>query len=138
MKTERCFMDTNQFLRFLTNDIPEQAGRVEKLLQRAASGEVLLETNSLVIAEIIWTLESYYHVPPQEVMRLILAVLNTAGLQVIDAELVLQAVTWHTQKSVDFIDAYNAAWMKAHGINKIFTFDQKHFKRFEELEVSLP
>jgi uncharacterized protein len=40
MTIERAFIDTNLFLRYLTNDIPEQADRVEELLQRAALGEI--------------------------------------------------------------------------------------------------
>ena len=50
---ERLFLDTNLFLRFLTNDVPAQADAVERLLRRAAAGEVQLVTSSLVIAEIV-------------------------------------------------------------------------------------
>jgi len=40
--TERAFIDTNLFLRYLTNDIPEEADRVENLLERAEAGEITL------------------------------------------------------------------------------------------------
>ncbi len=40
MNPERLFADTNLFLRYLTNDIPQQADAVETLLRRAAAGEV--------------------------------------------------------------------------------------------------
>ena len=53
-------MDTNIFLRYLTDDVPHQADAVEQLLHQASQGEILLTTNSWVIAEIIWTLDSYY------------------------------------------------------------------------------
>ena len=56
--TEPVFVDTNLFLRYITNDVPEQADAVERLLQRAGAGEITLITNSLVICEIVWTLES--------------------------------------------------------------------------------
>jgi predicted nucleic-acid-binding protein len=42
----------------------------------------------------------------------ILAILNTPGLEVTDSDLVLQALHWYLQKNVDFIDAFNAAWMQ--------------------------
>jgi predicted nucleic acid-binding protein len=35
MKPERVFADTNLFLRYLTNDVPDQADAVERLLRRA-------------------------------------------------------------------------------------------------------
>ncbi|MCP4401552.1 MAG: hypothetical protein GY801_30170 [bacterium] len=38
-----------------------RADAVEELLQNAAAGDVVLLTNSLVMDEIVWTLESFYH-----------------------------------------------------------------------------
>ena len=52
---ESVFADTNLFLRHLTNDVPEQADAVEGLLQKAAAGELVLVSNSMVVAEIVWT-----------------------------------------------------------------------------------
>lgn len=138
METEFIFADTNLFLRYLTNDVPEQASAIEELLRKAIKGEFTLITNSLVIAEIVWTLESYYHLSPEEVQEKILAILNTPGLELIDADLVLQAILWHVEKSVDFIDAYNTAWMMKQDIRKVFTFDRKHFTRFEGLNTAVP
>jgi len=50
----------------------------------------------------------------------------------------LQAAVWYAGKNVDFIDAFNAAWMMKHDVEKVFTFDQKHFNRFEGLTALLP
>jgi predicted nucleic-acid-binding protein len=138
MKAETCFADTNLFLRFLTDDIPEQADEVEALLRHAEKGEVELVTTSLVIAEIIWTLESYYRVPKPEIQDKVLAILNTPGLVVDGADLLQQAAVWYAEKNTDFIDAYNVAWMMKHNVEKAFTFDQKHFKRFEGIDAQLP
>jgi len=138
MKPEPIFVDTNLFLRYLTNDIPEQANAIEALLRRAAAGEVLLVTNSLVMAELVWTLESYYRLPPQSIQDKVLAILNTPGLEVREGDLVLQAVLWYAEKNVDFIDAYNAAWLLDQGIKTACTFDRKHFARFEGVSVTTP
>lgn len=35
---ERVFLDTNVFLRYLTNDVPKRADAVERLLRRAGAG----------------------------------------------------------------------------------------------------
>jgi predicted nucleic acid-binding protein len=40
--------------------------------------------------------------------------------------------------NVDFIDAYNVAWMLSQGITDVHTFDRKHFKRFDAITVHIP
>ncbi len=138
MPVETVFADTNLFLRFLTDDVPAQADQVEALLRRAAQGQVKLVTTSMVMAEIVWTLESFYHVSRNDIESHILAILNTPGLEVSDSDLVLQAVGWYAGKNVDFIDAFNAAWMFKNGVDTAITFDQKHFNRFEGITTSTP
>ena len=138
VKRERVFADTNVFLRYLTNDVPAQADAVEDLLRRAGAGEVVLVTNGLVVAEIVWTLESFYELPRIEIRDKVLAILNTAGLEVVQGDLVLQAISWYADTNMDFIDAYNAAWLISAGLEKIFTFDRKHFSRIEGIAVSVP
>jgi uncharacterized protein len=138
MKADSTFVDTNLFLRFLTNDVPAQADAVEKLLRQAEQNKIQLVTNSMVIAEIVWTLESYYESERKDIQNKILAILNTSGLEISESELILKAIIWYAEKNVDFIDAYNAAWMEKKGIGKIYTLDEKHFARFDDMEVMKP
>lgn len=138
MSVERFFADTNLFLRYLTNDVPEQAEAVEALLRRAAGGEIRLVTNALVIAEVVWALESYYRLPPAKVSNCVLAILNTPGLEVVESEVLFQAVLWYGEKRVDFADAYNAAWMVQRGITSAYTFDEKHFSRLDGITALVP
>jgi len=138
MEPERYFADTNLFLRYLTNDVPQQADAVERLLRQAAAGEIILVVNSLVIAEIVWVLESFYHLSRDDVRSKVMAILNTPGLEVPEANLVLQAITWYAEQNVDFIDAYNGAWMLAQGINTAYTFDREHFARLPGVKARAP
>lgn len=138
MKADSIFVDTNLFLRFLTNDVPTQADAIEKLLRQAEQGKSHLITNGMVIAEIVWTLESYYELERDDIQNKVLAILNTPGLEIPDSNLILKSIIWYVEKNVDFIDAYNAAWMELKGIEKIYTFDQKHFARFDDVEVIKP
>ena len=138
MKPERLFADTNLFLRYLTNDVPEQADAVEQLLRRAAAGGLVLVTNTLVMAEMVWTLETFYQLPRRDIKEKVLTILNTPGLSVADGELILQAMISYTEKNVDFIDAYNAAWMRSLGLKIACTFDRKHFSHLEEVTVMIP
>jgi predicted nucleic-acid-binding protein len=138
MTLERAFIDTNLFLRYLTNDISEQADQVEVLLRQAAVGEISLVTTTLVIAEIVWTLASFYKVSREQIRERILAILNTPGLEVAESDLLIEAATNYAAKNVDFIDAYNAAWMVKQQLSTVYTFDRKHFSRFENIMVKSP
>ena len=138
MAVELVFADTNLFLRYLTNDVPAQAEAVETILQRAARGEISLVSTGLVMAEIVWTLESFYKQPRKRISDMLLAILNTPGLEVVDGDLVSQAAVRFANKNVDFIDAYNAAWMSRESVTTVCTFDRRHFERFGGLKVVLP
>ncbi len=135
---ESVFADTNLFLRHLTNDLPEQADAVEDLLRKAAAGELILVSNGMVVAEIVWTLESFYHLPRTDIRDKVVAMLNTPGLEIVDADLLLQATADYVDQNVDFIDAYNRAWMLQQGLTKVYTFDQRHFSRLAGLTVLVP
>lgn len=92
----------------------------------------------MVIAEIVWTLESLYELDKREIQDMVLGMLNTDGLDVIDSDLVLQAIVPYAEKNVDFIDAFNAAWMIKYDVNRTYTFDQKHFNRFDGIVAEAP
>lgn len=132
------FVDTNVFLRFLTEDIPKQAQAVEHLLQHAAAGEITLSTSTLVMAEIIWTLQSYYELSREEVRDKVLAILNTPGLKVENANIIALAMAVYVDKNIDFIDAYNALWMGEKDLDQVVTFDTKHFSRVEGIRAKTP
>lgn len=138
MKPERIFIDTNLFLRYLTNDVPAQADAVEQLLRRAAAGKLTLVTNVLVMAEIVWTLESFYQLAKHDIHEKILAILNTSGLDIAGGDQILQAMIWYVDQNVDFIDAYNAAWLMDQEMVVVYTFDRKHFSRLPGITVRVP
>ena len=138
MSEPRLFLDTNILLRYLTNDIPEQAQAVESWLRKAGAGECVLVTHHLVLAELAWTLHSYYQRPVAEVQSTLLAILNTPGLEVEQEQILIQAAHWFSEENVDFIAAYTASWMLNNGLTDILTLDRKHFQRFEELNVVSP
>ena len=133
-----CFVDTNLFIRYLTNDDPKKADRVEQLLSEAAVGKVRLVTAELVLAETVWVLESSYGLTSAEVAPLIRAILATPGLDVINAPLVARALEHYELRNVDFIDGYIAAVMEKQGISELYSFDKKHVSRIKEISRKEP
>ena len=126
------------FLRFLTNDVPEQAAAVEGLFRRAAAGEVRLVTNTMVVAEIVWVLESCYHLSRADVQERAMAVIHMDGLMLPELEIVTDALLAYAESAVDFIDAYNACWMRQVGLSRVVTFDKRHYSRFEGIAIHTP
>lgn len=132
------FVDTNVFLRFLTNDDPAKAKRAEALFRDAVGGKIRLMTSLLVIAEIVWTLESFYGLDKHEIAEKVQTILNTPNLQCADAPLILLALDLYAQQNIDFIDAYHAGFLKDRDVKRIVTYDRKHFGRVEWLDIVEP
>jgi predicted nucleic-acid-binding protein len=133
-----CFVDTNLFIRYLTNDDPVKAERVELLLKEAAAGKVRLVTAEMVIAEVVWVLESSYGLKSVEVAPLIRAILATSGLDVLNAPLVARGLEYYETKNIDFIDGYIAAVMEKQGITELYSFDRKHISRIQAISRKEP
>ena len=121
------FVDTNVFLRFLTNDDPAKAKRAETLFRDALRGKIRLATSLLVIAEIIWTLESFYKVAKPDIAAKVEKILNTPNLECPETPLILLALDLYVHANIDFVDAYTAFDMRERGLTQILTYDHKHF-----------
>jgi predicted nucleic acid-binding protein len=132
------FLDANVFIRYLTNDDPAKADRVEKLLDLAATGKVRLLTTELVIAEVVWVLESFYKLDNLSIGPMIKAILATQGLEVINGALIEKAIELYMKQNIDFIDGYIVAVMERYKVNEIFSYDKKHLTRIKAIHRKEP
>ena len=73
---KRAVIDTNLLVRYLTEDDPSKANDVRRLLLKAAQGEVRLLVPSVVIAELVWVLESFYRLERSRIVPLLNVVLS--------------------------------------------------------------
>ena len=129
------FVDTNVFLRYLTNDDTVRAARAGRLFRDAVSGRVSLRTSALVIAEIVWTLESFYGLPKSQIAEKVEKILNTPNLECDDGARILQALDTYVHENIDYIDAYHVFYMRDLGLARIATYDRKHFGRIPWIEI---
>jgi len=128
---EPIFVDTNVFLRFFIRDVESFYQKAKELFEKTEKGELKLETSDLVIAEIVWVLESYYDFSKIEVKEVINTILETKNIKVANHARVKDAIELYASGKMDFIDAYNIAYIKAKNYKKVATFDIKHFKNVE-------
>jgi predicted nucleic acid-binding protein len=117
------FVDTNVFLRFLTRDDATKFARCRRLFEQAVAGSLTLRTSELVIAEIVWTLLSYYDLPKAVVIEKVSQILNTPNLAVTNQEILIEALVLWSRHNCDFIDAYNAARMHHDGLTELISYD---------------
>ena len=129
-----CFVDTNLFIRYLTDDDPEKADRVETLLGEASEGRVRLVTADLVLVELVWVLESSYDLKPVEIAPMIRSILATSGMEVINGALLAKALDHYEGNNIDIVDGYIAALMEKLNITDVYSFDRKHLSRLKSLK----
>jgi predicted nucleic acid-binding protein len=132
MKT--CFVDTNLFIRYFTNDDPQKADRVDRLLEQAKNNVIRLITADIVIAEVVWVLESAYGLKAAEIAPMIKAMLATPGLEVTNKVLAGRALHYYITCNIDFIDGYIAALMERMNITEVYSFDKKHLPRISKIK----
>jgi predicted nucleic acid-binding protein len=87
----------------------------------------------MVFAELIRTLGSFYKVPKDEIIEKVTIIVNTPNLEIPNKKLISEVLALFSQENIDYIDAYNAVFMKSTGCTQIFSYD-KHFDRLENIE----
>jgi len=135
---KRAVIDTNLLVRYLTEDDPSRAKEVKRLLLAAAEGRIILLIPSVVVAELVRVLQSFYKLERHEIVPLLNAILHTQGVEVSDKAVVSDAVAIYGDDTIDFIDAWIVAFAKAAEVPAIYTFDRKHFKGVEGIEMMHP
>jgi len=134
---ETTFVDTNIFLRYLTKDDPSKYEKCREMFKRAMKGEIAITTSGMVIAELVWTLLSYYKVPKAEVIEKVSVIVGTNNLSIPEKHIIADALVLYARKNIDFIDAYNAVFMRYHGLREIFSYDED-FELMEDIQRREP
>jgi predicted nucleic acid-binding protein len=115
----RAFVDTNVLIRHLTGDPPSQAARATRFLAQA--DELLLA--DVIVAEVVYLLESFYKVERVRVGQLVRAIVAFDAVRVVDEELILRAVEVY-ETGLDFAEAYLVAGAERAGVDAIVSFDR--------------
>lgn len=115
-----AFLDTNGLIRHLTGDPPAQARRATAFLERA--DELLVP--DLIVAEVVYVLESFYEVERERVAELVRAIIAFPAIIVVDEPLLLRALEVYEVERIDFAEAYLVASAEASGVETIASFDR--------------
>ena len=118
------FLDTNVLVRYLTGDDPEKAKASFALLLRVERGEEAVMTSDIVIAETVYVLQSRtYGMPRERIRDLMEPIIESRGLRLPRKSLYARAFDLYCNNRISFADAYNAAFMQAHNITEVYSYD---------------
>jgi predicted nucleic-acid-binding protein len=115
-----AFVDSNVLVRHLTGDPPDQAKAATDFLR---SGEDLLLVD-LVVAEVVYVLESVYEVERERVAELVRAILAFRTVAAQDESLLLRALEIYEQYRIHFAESYLAACGELSGVGVVASFDR--------------
>jgi predicted nucleic acid-binding protein len=115
-----AFVDSNVLVRHLTGDPPDQAKRATQFL-RGGDGLILVD---LVVAEVVYVLESVYEVERVRVAELVRAIVGFPAVAVPDEALLLRALEVYEQYRIHFAESYLAACAELSGVGVVASFDR--------------
>lgn len=120
---EEKVIDTNVFLRHLLQDIPEQSQLATEFIRDMESGKSTGLVSILVINELIWILEKYYHIKRSAYIPKLVQLLLIDQLKVIEVkkEMIVGVLQAMRRKKVDFTDVYLSQIAKK---GQILSFDK--------------
>lgn len=116
-------LDTNIVVRYLTHDDPVQtpaAVRLVESLSEASPGFLSL----IVVAELVWVLESAYRFKKSEVEQVLATLLRSKELVIERAEVVAQALRRFSASRADFVDCLIERCGNAAECDYTVTFDR--------------
>ena len=115
-----AFVDSNILVPHLTGDPPDQARRATAFLR---SGQELVLVD-LVVAEVVYVLESVYEVERERVAELLRAAIGFPATVVADEALLLRTLELYEQYRIHFAESYLAACAELSGVGKVASFDR--------------
>ncbi len=133
----RVYADTNLFIRFFTGKPENQAEKSRKFLEQVSKGRYELFICDLIIAEIIYVLESIYNLDRSGIVEKIVAIAEIDNAVIENRGVILRALDLYEEKKIDFIDAYMACHAQKNNCDTISTFD-KDFKRIDFINKIVP
>jgi predicted nucleic-acid-binding protein len=122
-------------VRFLVQDDPKQSAAATALFEKAERREVLLHLDSMIVAESVYVLIGRYGRTRTEVANVLLTIIQNAGVETAEVDVVTDALQRFGSINVDFADSWLAARAAQHG-RSVASFDRdldkfKDIQRFE-------
>lgn len=127
-------VDTNVILRFFLQDDEDLFNRAKELLSRGESGEIKIYLDDLVIAEVIWTLFSFYKQTRADISDRLIGLTNQKWISNPHKKQVLSALRLFQTTNISYIDAWLLVICR-HRKFELSSFDAKLQKLYKKTKV---
>src|SRR5271169_2669754 len=117
-------LDTNVLVRYLAQDDRRQAAQAAYVIEEECSEARPGFVTAIVLAELVWVLESCYGTAKGEIIALLQRILRTKQFVVQDAETIWKAVRLFEASKADFADCLIERIGAAHECEYTTTFDK--------------
>lgn len=125
MKT--YLVDTNVILRYLLNDIPDQAEKARRIFNRARSLKARVKILPIILVEVVYHLIHTYKIPRNEVADTLQIFISPKWIKIENKDAILEVLELFKNSKVDMVDLMLFTIAKHKGY-EIVSFD-KDFKR---------
>ena len=132
---EEVLLDTHVILRHALGDDPSHRRQALRLFEQAGEGTLRLLVSSLVIAQVVWTLESFYRASREYIAGLLQALLETPGVTALEPRVVSRCIEIYGAHDIEIVDAYLVALAEETKTPVLATFNKKDFRRFPHLKL---
>lgn len=105
----RYFIDTNIFLRIIVKENKKAYSECVELLRLVEQRKIVTVTSHLVLAEIVWTLSSYYKFSRREISEVLEGIQNINNLKIIDGYKPQVALKLYANSNAKYIDCLIAS-----------------------------
>lgn len=116
-------IDANIIIRFLLNDSPKLSPKAKSIFKWAQEGRVKLFFDEIIIAEVVWTLSSFYKIKKAEIIDNLEKLLSQDWIENPKKKLILMTLDLYKSTNLDYIDCWLYIISKSLKI-KLETFDE--------------
>lgn len=136
----KYFVDTNIFLRTFIKEDQRLFTECYQFLAAVKTKKIEGVTAGIVLAEIVWTLRSYYQFPKKQAVTALQSIINLRGLKIVDNYSYPTIIEYYRARTVKYIDCVIASINELHeGKWLIVSYDEEFnklgIKRKEPREV---
>jgi len=133
------YLDTNVFIRHLTQDEPQMAQQARSLFKQLETGQATATTCEGVIVEAVQVLSSraLYNLPRPQIRQHLGNLLSLKGLHLPRKRVYLRALDLYATSSLDFVDALIVAHMERDRATAVISFD-RDFDQFAQITRRQP
>lgn len=103
------FVDSNIFLRAVVEEDEKSFLECISLLRNLEIGKLSAVTSNVVLAEIVWTLKSFYKLERATITKSVKNICSLKGLKILDRFQTDKAINIYSKRSIKFIDCLIAS-----------------------------